>query len=945
MKNLLILLIGFNWVWCQENGIIQYSTKEGLTSNTCYLLSQDKNQKMWIGSDNGLNSFDGKEFSTYDEKNGFTNLEIIRSTSFGDNKVFIIDLTHQGFIFSNNKLIRLQGSMKFNAQCVELAGRIYLFNDHKLYELVENEGFRAKQFLHFHYDKIAMSNESKALYNVGDRIYLFDLKNLSTHLIQENKGNTFSDLDFTQIKNDRVFNFHQSKLQVFEIENNTLIPNSEYALPYPENEARYRIDRNSNVWIMPATGGLEFSYLNNSSKKSLDFFTIDSFSTIKVNDIFVDANHNIWVSSDNKGLFFIQNARTSQILNYPFTSFNEDVKNIEFYKGKVYFSIGADLYQIEGNNDIHKISNPIDEEEIRILKKIGNKLFVVRRHSIQYLDNQQLIKMDIPSHANKNIGSFQDGYLISNFKDLLFYNPTNHQSEVLFTQRNYNTLQFSKDSLWVGTPSGLYKLQVSTKQSKPFLASILGSYQITDIAKVKDQLYVCATNASGLFFFNNYQFLHQINTQNGLSNNNVKSLSVEGSYIYAVTFNGLNKIPIDSIGQKVYTFNVRDGLPSNNINDVIYRNDSLLIATDRGLFVSQAFPYHSTISAQVTIENIQINDSIYYQLNQLPKIYSNQSLKFKLVYPDYASLGDISFKYKLENYDKNWTLTRSNELIYKNLPPGNYILKVIGINSKKEESPRIFEYAIPIQYRWYQHTWVQVVLVLIGLILLLSLVYSIARRRSHNKINNEKKLAELELKAIKAQLNPHFISNCLNSISFLVHKGELDIAQKYINIFSRMIRLNLDYSNQSFVTIEKEMTYLEYYIEMEKLRFGDKFSYDVQINETDCKLKKIPTFFIQPIVENAIKHAFSDMENKGKIQVKFHCISDSETQITIMDNGKGIDTQKDLDKDQSYGVSLILNRIETFNKLYKTNISYSYGNGYQADMMGAYFQLNIKNYE
>ncbi len=916
-----------------------------MTSNTCYLLSQDGNHTIWIGSDNGLNKYDAKEFSIFNEKNGFTNLEIIRSSRLGNDKIFIIDLTQQGFILSGNRLYKLSGKMKFHAQCLEVSDKIYLFNDHKLYQLYPEKNFQAKLFPDFNFDQIATSFDDNVLFNHNNQLFLYDLKNLSHYPISQNLNIQTSDLQKSLIRGDKIYIFHENQLKIYKIDKQKLRAITEFTLPYSSLKANSKIDKNGNLWVMYQHGGLGFASLDGNTQNLLKIKDISSFQNIRVNDILVDENDNIWVSTDRKGLYFIQNTRISQILNYPYTSFDEDVKNIEFYKGEVYFSIEADLYRIQGANNIKKIPSPNHQEEIRLLKKLGNKLFIMRNHSIQYLDNQQLIDIKIPSSAYKNMGSYRDQYVISTFKDLFLFDPKNGKSEVLFSNRNYNALQLAEDSLWVGTPSGLYKLQVSSKKSKPFLASALGNFQITDIAKVKDQLYVCSTNASGLFFFNNHKLLHQINTQNGLSNNNVKSISIEGPYIYAVTFNGLNKIPIDSIGQKIYTFNVRDGLPSNNINDIIYRNDSLLIATDRGLFLSDEYPYQTTISAQVAIENIHINDSIYYNLDQLPKLYSNQSMKFKLVYPDYASLGDISFKYKLENYDNNWTLTRSNELIYKNLPPGDYILKIIGINSKKEESPTIFEYPIQIQYRWYQHTWVQVILVLIGIILLLAVVYSLARRRSHKKINNEKKLAELELKAIKAQLNPHFISNCLNSISYLVHKGELEVAQKYINIFSRMIRLNLDYSNQNFVTITKEIAYLEYYVEMEKLRFGDKFSFDVQINETDCKFKKIPTFFIQPFVENAIKHAFSDMENKGKIEVKFHCISDTETQITIMDNGKGIDTQKDLDKDQSYGVSLILNRIDTFNKLYKTDISYSYGNGYQADMAGAYFQLNIKNYE
>ena len=179
---------------------------------------------------------------------------------------------------------------------------------------------------------------------------------------------------------------------------------------------------------------------------------------------------------------------------------------------------------------------------------------------------------------------------------------------------------------------------------------------------------------------------------------------------------------------------------------------------------------------------------------------------------------------------------------------------------------------------------------------------------------------EAQLQALRAQINPHFLFNALNSIKRFILKNENDAAESYLTKYSHHIRDILHYSRKLTLSIHQEVTLLERYVEIEKIRTGEVFQFKVEIdNNIDQYETFIPTMVIQPFVENAIWHGILK-ERKGQISLSFKKIED-QIQIRLEDNGVGFDGGIQTG-DDSLGISLVQERIRLIGVHYnsRTNL-------------------------
>jgi sensor histidine kinase YesM len=180
--------------------------------------------------------------------------------------------------------------------------------------------------------------------------------------------------------------------------------------------------------------------------------------------------------------------------------------------------------------------------------------------------------------------------------------------------------------------------------------------------------------------------------------------------------------------------------------------------------------------------------------------------------------------------------------------------------------------------------------VLYILLTALIVVFFFKRRikQIQRKNQQQKNMQQLERKALQAQMNPHFIFNSLNSIqSFLLYE-ENEKAERFLLKFAQLIRQTLNNSRVSYITIEAEIDTLRKYLELEQMRFKDKFTFSISVQlQPDQMLLGIPPMLIQPFVENAVLHGFKSMQSGGEITVSFASLSANRLMCVIQDNGIG----------------------------------------------------------
>lgn len=253
--------------------------------------------------------------------------------------------------------------------------------------------------------------------------------------------------------------------------------------------------------------------------------------------------------------------------------------------------------------------------------------------------------------------------------------------------------------------------------------------------------------------------------------------------------------------------------------------------------------------------------------------------------------------------------------------PGNYELRIIpklpgGFNVKSfPEKTTIFHFTILPSDSVYQQKMVIrfVVIALVTIACLVFLTFYIMRVRNNTKLAEQKQqkdIAQLQLDAVRSQLNPHFLFNALSGIQNLINKAEIDQANRYLAKFARLTRNILN--NRELIGLTEERTLLDDYLQMEQMRFG--FDYEILTDPNlDAADIQIPAMLLQPFVENAVKHGVANQQGSAKITVAItkNC---SSLELSIVDNGKGFDTAR---QTEGLGMQLSKKRIDLLNTIYK----------------------------
>jgi ligand-binding sensor domain-containing protein/two-component sensor histidine kinase len=293
---------------------------------------------------------------------------------------------------------------------------------------------------------------------------------------------------------------------------------------------------------------------------------------------------------------------------------------------------------------------------------------------------------------------------------------------------------------------------------------------------------------------------------------------------------------------------------------------------------------------------------------------------------------DVKFRYRLKGFDDWSQVTRRRFANYTNVPGGDYVFQLQAANNEGVWNPAIVELPVHIATPFWG-TWLFRVSAVLLLALALYSLYRyrlrLARKKQELKWEYEKKLANVEMTALLAQMNPHFIFNSLNSIDSYIIRNESKQASEYLNNFARLMRLILQNSRSNYISLKDELVALGLYLQMESLRFKNKFSYVVDVQgDLDINATLIPPMLIQPYIENAIWHGIMCKTNgeAGKVELGIYK-KDDNLLCTISDNGIGrkkaaeLKERKSNSHKRSMGMQITKDRIEIINKLYNLNTS------------------------
>jgi ligand-binding sensor domain-containing protein len=384
----------------------------------------------------------------------------------------------------------------------------------------------------------------------------------------------------------------------------------------------------------------------------------------------------------------------------------------------------------------------------------------------------------------------------------------------------------------------------------------------------------------------------------------------------------------DTRTKKSYVYDHHDGFPDESpLSRQIYFDSGtrkLYMFTKNYLI---DFPFAQPLRNPHTgplLEEVLVNNkrSIFHPGDTLSLKYgeNNLSLEFSII--DYESPNSYQLSYRINNAETWTAVGAQRDINFTELPPGKYIVQVKATGNYDTEDTRTI--TIIIAPPFWQTAWF-IFLCVAAVAVLMTILYRGRIKRIRQKADLDKRLAQTEMKALHAQMNPHFIFNCLNSIREMILNKDTREASHFLSKFAHLMRLTLDHSSRSVITLRNTIDYLHRYMEMEQIRNADFTCRILADTELDPDETVLPPLLIQPFIENAIWHGVTGDRKNININIDFRK-EGSQLVCIIDDNGIGIDRslQNKLNSTASHlsvGIANVRNRIHLLNEKYSLESS------------------------
>lgn len=366
----------------------------------------------------------------------------------------------------------------------------------------------------------------------------------------------------------------------------------------------------------------------------------------------------------------------------------------------------------------------------------------------------------------------------------------------------------------------------------------------------------------------------------------------------------------------------------------IDNQDQLIVNSERGIIIaplagfikSRNYPYAFIDGIKVWGHDFYPNKNVN-DIHRIDLEHNENYLTLQFSCLSFRQGENNTFSYFLDGYDKEWhTTTTEKQVTYMGLPAGDYTFRLKAANYAGVWDNTMKEMLITIYPAFWQTWWFRcTILLLIVLTIYLSVRLKIrnVRHAADVEMKHGIELMEFELKALKAQINPHFLFNALSAIQQQIFSKNTDDAHRYLGKFANLLRSTLDLSDRRSIQLDDEIELLRNYLEIEKIRFRNKFTYLLEIDESlKSENPEIPGMIIQPYLENAIIHGLLNLDKEREGRLSLHFTSHNRgVQCIIEDNGVGRKKAAEIKEakgitHESKGMAITGNRIRIISRLY-----------------------------
>lgn len=679
---------------------------------------------------------------------------------------------------------------------------------------------------------------------------------------------------------------------------------------------------------------------------STDSVLRDSLRTgISIFDVCCDRQGNKWYTSGYNGVYC--ELRSSGIVYGTATGLSSD-NILSVYvdrDGKIFAGNDkGDIDVIEGGKKVRHI-NPESRKHnycsVRSINRAADgRLMVITDIGLLSSEPGNHLSLRQWDGTPESIGaqtkSFSESvdgsvYALGGHAELNVWDNVRKKVVIDFKRRITATYIDRSGRIWFGALDGLHMLHNAQDTTPAFHTEdkILHNI-ISDIDGTKNNAIWVATNSYGVAVLQpNGRVLH-INETNGLASDIVRKIFIDESRenAWIATYRGLCKIHYKQTGdsvavQNIYTYTAGYGLVVNTVNDIFVKNDTAYVATSQGLCVFADVPREQAIPLFFT--KVKIRYTEYPVADSYTLSYLDDDISVNFSGICYNCNGHVRYWYRMlsDQTDTVWKTTTEKTIDFAGLAPGHYRFEV----KTDGGLPRTIHFFIrpPFWKTWWFISLSALFFAAIVIVIAVRRVRTI-KKETLKREETVRQIADMELRLLQSQLNPHFIFNVLNSIQLYINVMDRKRANEYLVKVSRLMRLFLDASRQPFTTLQHEMEILFLYCDLEKLRFENRFTYTISCDKS-VELQNIyfPSMLTQPFVENAINHGLLGRKESGSLQINFK-VKDEVLICTIEDNGIGRKSAAQLRGREntyrkSWGMRLSAERMEVLNKINNNSVT------------------------
>lgn len=894
-----------NVLFAQNPVTLKLTEKEGLPDVEFYDITEDSEGFIWLAADKGLFRFDGTSYQpfTNPEKRGLSvfNLKIDRQ-----NRIWCNNISGQFFYVKGNRLeLFLDLKEELKGELVD-----FIFNNDKLLlfgaaTLLEID-LKTKQRNNL-WKKIKLPIKTiRAPYQMNGKIY-FALNN-DVYCITGSKIEKITSQPFISDNTTNVLKLfgYKNELYLYEYQVNlnknrffSIKDRQIHEITFPKylegNKVITITEDNGLLWFCTQKGVLSLKRHNTVFEINDAFFEND-FITKKI----IDKNKNIWLTTINNGVFIIPDLQVRTFENVISNNAIAVIEKISEDKIAIGTLKGDVLIMDLKNGNCYPI--PLHPKN-----KIASLTYLQQQHTLLISTDNFSYCYDVNNGTLKQVNTF------FNAKDICQIGKTD---QLLFCGfGRANILEFKNNDITVSallSEKRAYRSFYDETNKKAYITYVDNVVQYDqkwnstilnykgrsviakEICKTSNDVVWFGTYNEGALGFKNGKFIKNIDVPNGLSSNVVQQIKSDGDDLWIVTDKGVQVFNTLTNQFKPSLFN---NTLIGNSKDLIVNKNQVLFATQEDIvLIDKNKKQHTPLPNKIYIQSVTINekDTLVQQKYSLP--YYKNRIKFTFHINGYYPKGDLQYEYRLSGLTNNWILLDDNVNLvnFNSLPSGEYIFQLRAKNRAGNHYVTT-EIAVQINRPYWKKWWFIALLISIafGIIIVFYrnklAIKEKEKELALEKVTFESELAMLKLENLKSQMNPHFIFNALNSIQEYIVLNQKHLASSYLAKFADLIRAYLDHSSKGTIPLKEEIDCLNIYLELEQLRFEEKFSYKINYDENSAVSDiKIPTMLIQPYVENALKHGLFHKKENRQLSITFEKMENKAIlKCTIQDNGVG----------------------------------------------------------